>query len=103
MLDNDNDGLTNIKEYQHGTEPNNPDTDGDGYSDGYEVLHNTDPLDPNDYPKPFTKRYQWVLLVPLVIIIPLVFFLKRIIFKRNERKMRYQNSLSSVKQDSHHG
>jgi len=43
-LDFDGDGLTNLEEYQNGTDPNNPDTDGDGFSDGYEVhtLH-TDP------------------------------------------------------------
>ncbi len=31
------DGLTNIEEYQLGTEPDNPDTDGDGLEDGAEV------------------------------------------------------------------
>ena len=29
-LDFDGDGLTNLEEYQNGTDPNNPDTDGDG-------------------------------------------------------------------------
>ena len=44
VLDLDSDGLTNLEEYQNGTDPNNPDTDGDGFSDGDEVhtLH-TDP------------------------------------------------------------
>ena len=36
-LDLDNDGLSNLAEYQAGTIPNNPDTDGDGVSDGAEV------------------------------------------------------------------
>ena len=31
------DGLTNWKEFQLGTDPNNPDSDGDGLSDGAEV------------------------------------------------------------------
>jgi len=31
--DPDRDGLTNLEEYQAGTDPNNPDTDGDGLSD----------------------------------------------------------------------
>ena len=35
--DPDRDGLTNLQEYQLGTDPNNPDTDGDGLSDGNEV------------------------------------------------------------------
>ena len=45
--------LINILEYQHNTEPQNPDTDGDGWTDGDEVLiHDTDPLDPDSHPSP---------------------------------------------------
>ena len=36
--DSDHDGLSNWKEYQIGTHPNNSDTDGDGLTDGDEVL-----------------------------------------------------------------
>ena len=35
--DQDNDGLTNLEEFQKGTNPANPDTDGDGVADGAEV------------------------------------------------------------------
>jgi hypothetical protein len=66
VLDQDNDGLTNIEEFllgtspiytdtdgdtvsdfdevQNGTDPTNPDTDGDGLVDGEELLRGTDPL-----------------------------------------------------------
>lgn len=44
--DDDNDGLTNLKEYQLGTDPKKSDTDGDGLSDGEEVnTYNTNPLE----------------------------------------------------------
>ena len=70
--DPDHDGLTNLQEFQNGTDPHNPDTDGDGLTDGDEVFKyhtnpllpdtdgdgipdgveiqtGTDPLDPNSY------------------------------------------------------
>ena len=42
----DQDGLTNLEEYQAGTDPTVADTDGDGLTDGEEV--NTHGTDPND-------------------------------------------------------
>ncbi|MHA1352983.1 MAG: binary toxin-like calcium binding domain-containing protein [Candidatus Heimdallarchaeaceae archaeon] len=44
--DPDSDGLTNLEEYQAGTEPNDSDTDDDGLTDGDEV--HTYSTDPND-------------------------------------------------------
>lgn len=43
--DFDEDGLTNLQEYELGTEPYNDDTDGDGLKDGDEInTYGTDPL-----------------------------------------------------------
>lgn len=43
--DFDNDGLTNIQEYELNTDPHDEDTDDDGLIDGDEVnIHHTDPL-----------------------------------------------------------
>ena len=41
--DFDGDGLDDLPEYQHETDPTDSDSDGDGFSDGWEVAHNTDP------------------------------------------------------------
>ena len=41
--DLDEDGLTNIQEFNLGTRANNPDTDNDGVNDGDEVAAGTDP------------------------------------------------------------
>jgi uncharacterized protein (DUF1800 family) len=43
-MDSDGDGLSNLQEYLHGTDPHNPDTDGDGLTDGQEVALGTNPL-----------------------------------------------------------
>lgn len=45
--DPDNDGLTNLQEYQLGTNPRVADTDGDGVNDGQEVSQGTNPLNPD--------------------------------------------------------
>lgn len=43
--DFDDDGLTNLQEYQYGTDPWNPDTDNDGINDYDEIyIYGTDPL-----------------------------------------------------------
>ncbi len=44
VLNPDNDGLTNLQEFQNATEPDNPDTDGDGMLDGWEVANSLNPL-----------------------------------------------------------
>ncbi|TET31082.1 MAG: hypothetical protein E3J70_03015 [Candidatus Heimdallarchaeota archaeon] len=49
--DEEIDGLTNIEEYQYGTDPFDEDSDDDTISDGDEVhIHGTDPMNPADHP-----------------------------------------------------
>jgi hypothetical protein len=53
--DPDRDGLTNLQEYQHATDPNNSDSDGDGFYDGKEVNAGTSPCGPEHPPLTFPK------------------------------------------------
>jgi hypothetical protein len=46
----DGDGLSDLEEYEHDTDPTNSDSDGDGFTDGDEVRAGTDPNDQNSYP-----------------------------------------------------
>ncbi len=48
--DLDDDGLTNLGEYENGTDPAWPDSDLDGTTDGDEVLQGTNPKDPSKKP-----------------------------------------------------
>ena len=43
--DQDDDGLTNLEEFEGGTIIDNPDSDGDGLKDGAEIASNLNPLD----------------------------------------------------------
>ena len=43
-VDSDGDGLTNLQEYQNGTDPTKKDTDGDGMPEGWEVNNGLNPL-----------------------------------------------------------
>lgn len=47
-FDPDTDQLTNLEEFNWGTNPQNPDHDGDEIKDGIEVLFSLNPLDAND-------------------------------------------------------
>jgi photosystem II stability/assembly factor-like uncharacterized protein len=51
--DYDSDGLTNLQEFQLGTNPTLKDTDGDGMPDGWEVQYNLNPLDKTDANKDY--------------------------------------------------
>ncbi len=47
-LDEDGDGLSNVEEFQQGTDPGTGDTDHDGMPDAWEVAHDLDPSSGDD-------------------------------------------------------
>jgi hypothetical protein len=49
---NDADTLTNLQEFEAGTDPTKSDTDGDTYNDDVELSEGTDPLDAESFPIP---------------------------------------------------
>lgn len=59
--DIDLDGLTDLEEYQYGTDPNAADTDSDGFADGVEVQAETSPLDNASYPTDVPAATGWEL------------------------------------------
>ena len=86
--DLDNDGLTNIEEYNLKTRPDAPDTDFDGHDDNNDDY----PLDPTkwqkDDDKPINKEDMnaiWIVSVIIITIIIIILFLLFIIkFKRGK-------------------
>ncbi|MCE7736624.1 MAG: hypothetical protein GPJ54_17205 [Candidatus Heimdallarchaeota archaeon] len=96
--DKDNDGLTNLFEweytgnYTHGLNASNPDTDGDGMIDGWEVENDLDPLKndahedpdndflPNDFEHeygldPNNQRELYVMLIMIILIISTISYM----------------------------
>jgi hypothetical protein len=69
-MDNDNDGLSNLDEYIHSTDPNSADSDGDSTDDYTEIKEGTDPLDKDRLIWPF------VFFPILILIFVLYLFLE---------------------------
>jgi len=55
----DGDGLTNLEEYQQGTNPTAQDSDSDGMSDSLEIFHGQSPTSSNTYSTiPFIENFE---------------------------------------------
>ncbi len=65
--DPDKDGLTNLQEFQQGTNPTKKDTDGDGWKDGAELEKGTSPTDPASHPPSIFLGFLWTLFILLII------------------------------------
>ena len=65
--DLDGDELTNLEEFNLGTDPTSKDTDDDGYNDNIEVEKGTDPTNPYDYPE--SKFLKTMILSSGVLLV----------------------------------
>lgn len=92
--DSDDDGLTNVKEYQAGTNPHNPDTDGDGFSDGYEVRFGKDPLDPFDYPL-HAGEIAGIIVACSFVTLSLIVLVMFTILKKKGIKLSFLSKIKS--------
>lgn len=65
--DPDNDELTNSEEFDHNTDPTEPDTDFDGWNDKVEIEKGFDPLNPKSHPASKLKTLFITLLVMIAL------------------------------------
>ena len=91
-LDSDNDGLTNLEEfnvlkiYSKSTNPNLADTDGDGFTDKEEIDKGTNPVDATDFPK-FNLTNILAFVFGIVVLLSGFGYLAyRFMMKRKEKK-----------------
>ncbi|MBI3037163.1 thrombospondin type 3 repeat-containing protein [Candidatus Woesearchaeota archaeon] len=93
LVDSDDDGLTNLKEFESGTSPNLKDTDHDGADDGKEVAKGTDPKDPKSKPGSGFAAKATVFLIIIaagIALFSLVSALKR--KGRGRHKLEYSHT-----------
>ncbi|MBI2550299.1 thrombospondin type 3 repeat-containing protein [Candidatus Woesearchaeota archaeon] len=93
LVDSDDDGLTNLKEFEAGTSPNLKDTDHDGADDGKEVAKGTDPKNPKSKPGSSLAAKATVFLIIIaagIALVSLVSALKR--KGRGNHKLEYSHS-----------
>ncbi|MBI2654693.1 hypothetical protein HYX02_07870 [Candidatus Woesearchaeota archaeon] len=95
-LDSDNDGLTNLEEfnvqstYGQSTNPNKADTDEDGSSDKEEIDKGTNPVDAEDFPKSNLGKTLMFAIGIIVLLAGFGYLGYRAITKRKEEKIGFE-------------
>jgi hypothetical protein len=79
--DSDDDGLTDLKEFELGTDPEDSDTDSDGVPDGQDYY----PLDSSQWLSPLQTLFQGVLLVVVILTLILSYFAYRRLKKKGKK------------------
>jgi hypothetical protein len=107
--DLDSDSLTNLQEYEIGTDPGLSDSDLDGIPDGWEVSMGFNPLDSEIPPVEFLLfNINWVIIGSLIVVSVLagMFFgvrprleKQRMIKKQEEEQEEIENVIKDLRED----
>jgi hypothetical protein len=84
--DPDKDGLTNLQEFNYGTNPNLSDTDGDGFTDGQEVKAGTNPLDAASIPTELKTAPLILLIIGILLVLAGIIDFIFLLYKKKEQK-----------------
>ncbi len=96
FYDEDNDNLTNVEEYNKGTDPNNPDTDGDGILDGEDPLPTESGIGDGDDED--TEFPWWVFVIVAAISALVVFFVLKKYTGSSEEEVETEESMDEYKE-----
>jgi hypothetical protein len=81
-IDSDHDGLTDLEEFDLGTDIENPDTDSDGILDGQDFY----PLDPTRWRSPLQESLIAFFSVLIILTITIVFITNRRLKKKGKKE-----------------
>jgi len=103
QLDPDEDGLTNLEEFQtqsifgRSTDPNKADTDGDSFADKLEIDKKTSPVDAEDFPKSSLMKVLLFILGIGVLLSGFGYLAYRVVQKKKEEEFEFSRQRQTLR------